>query len=115
MQCERSGEYKPPKTRKKPNLDGTGSRKCECSFRFKCFFEKNTQDWWIAMLCGIHNHELAPKLTGHHLVGRLKVEEKQRVIDMTKIMAAPRNILTDLKEKKQRKCNNHQLSVQCTN
>jgi len=24
MQCERSGEYKPPKTRKKPNLEGTG-------------------------------------------------------------------------------------------
>jgi len=28
MQCERSGEYKPPKTRKKPKLEGTGSRKC---------------------------------------------------------------------------------------
>ena len=24
MQCERSGEYKPPKTRKKPKLEGTG-------------------------------------------------------------------------------------------
>jgi len=30
MQCERSGEYKPPKTRKKPKLQGTGSRKREC-------------------------------------------------------------------------------------
>ncbi|AES61098.2 hypothetical protein MTR_1g075860 [Medicago truncatula] len=27
MPCERSGEYKPPKTRKKPKLEGTGSRK----------------------------------------------------------------------------------------
>jgi len=99
MQCERSGEYKPPKTRKKPKLEGTGSRKCQCQFRSKCFFEKNTQDWWIAMLCGIHNHELAPKLTGHLLAGRLKAEEKQRVIGMTKILAPPRNILMDLKEK----------------
>jgi len=32
-------------------------------------------------------------------VGRLKAEEKQRVIDMTKSLAAPRNILTDLKGK----------------
>ena len=47
------------------------------------------------MLCGIHNHDLA----GHLLAGRLKVEEKQRVIDMTKSLAKPRNILTDLKEK----------------
>jgi len=38
MQCERSGEYKPLKTRKKPNLEGTGSRKCECPFRLKGFF-----------------------------------------------------------------------------
>jgi len=51
------------------------------------------------MLCGIHNHDLAPKLSGHLLVGRLKAEEKQRVIDKTKSLAAPRNIFTDLKEK----------------
>jgi len=111
MQCERSGEYKPPKTRKKLKLEGTGSRKCNCLFRLKCFFENKTQDWWIAMLCGIHNHDLAPKLSGHLLAGRLKAEEKQRVIDMTKSLAAPRNILTDLKEKKQRKCDTHQASV----
>jgi len=40
MQCERSGEYKPPKTRKKSKLEGIGSRKCNCLFRLKCFFEK---------------------------------------------------------------------------
>jgi len=51
------------------------------------------------MLCGIHNNDLAPKLSGHLLAGRLKAEEKKRVIDMTKSLAKPRNILTDLKEK----------------
>jgi hypothetical protein len=40
MHCEMSGEYKPPKTRKKPKLEGTGSRKCNCLFRLKCFFEE---------------------------------------------------------------------------
>ena len=37
MQCERSGIYKPPKTRKKPNLEGIGSRKCNCLLRLKGF------------------------------------------------------------------------------
>jgi len=99
MQYERSGEYKPPKMRTKPNLEGMGSKKYECSFRLQGFFEKDTKDWWSAMLCGIHNHELAPKLAGHLLAGRLKAEEKKIVIDMTKILAVPRNIFTDLKEK----------------
>ncbi|KEH35041.1 FAR1 DNA-binding domain protein [Medicago truncatula] len=99
MQCERSGEYKPPKTRKKLKFEGTGSRKCNCLFKLKCFFEKKTQEWWIAMFCGVHNHDLASNLSGQLLAGRLKGEEKQRVIDMTKSLAKPRNILTDLKER----------------
>jgi len=40
MQCEKSGEYKPPKMRKKLKLEGTGTRKCNCPFRLKCFFDK---------------------------------------------------------------------------
>jgi len=63
------------------------------------------------MLCGIHNHDLAPKLSGHLLAGRLKAEENHRVIDMTESLAKPRNILADLKEKKQRKFDTHQASV----
>ncbi len=51
------------------------------------------------MLCGVHNHEMEPNFSGHLLAGRLKAEEKQRVIDMTKSLAKPRNILTDLKDK----------------
>jgi len=42
---------------------------------------------------------MAPKLSDHLLAGRLNAEEKQRVIDMTKILAKPRNILTDFKER----------------
>jgi len=51
------------------------------------------------MLSGIHNHELVPKLVGHLLVGIIKKEEKKRVIDMTKNLVVPRNILSDLKQK----------------
>jgi len=98
MQCERSGIYKPPKTRKKPNLEGIDSRKCNCPFRLKGFFDKDTNDWWLAMLCGMHNHDLDEKLSGHLIAGRLSAEEKKKVIDMTKSLTVPRNILTNLKQ-----------------
>jgi len=98
MQCERSGIYRPPKMRKKSNLEGIGSRKCNCSFRLKGFFDKETNDWWLAMLCGMHNHDLDEKLSGHLTAGRLSVEEKKKVIDMTKSLTVPRNILTNLKQ-----------------
>ncbi|KEH19766.1 hypothetical protein MTR_8g468040 [Medicago truncatula] len=35
MQCESSGQYKPPNTRKKSNLEGMGSRKYECPCRLQ--------------------------------------------------------------------------------
>jgi len=100
MQCEKSGIYKPPKTRKKPNLEGIGSRKCNCPVRLKGFFDKDTNDWWLAMLCGMHNHDLDEKLSGHLIAGRLSAEEKKKVIDMTKSLTVPRNILTNLKQNK---------------
>ena len=91
MQCERSGIYKPPKTKKKPNLEGIRSRKCNCLFRLKGFFGKDTNDWWLAMLCGMHNPDLDEKLLGHLIAGRLSAEEKKKVIDMTKSLTVPRS------------------------
>jgi len=67
------------------------------------------------MLSGIHNNELSPKLVGHLLAGKIKEKEKKRVIDMKKSLTVPTNILMDLKEKKQRKFDDHQTSVQYTN
>jgi len=96
MQCERSGIYKPPKTRKKPNLEGIDSRKCNCPFRLKGFFDKDTNDWWLAMLCGMHNHDLEEedgKLQGHLIACRLSAEEKKKVIEMTKSLAVPQNAI----------------------
>ena len=98
MQCEMSGEYKPPKTRKKLNLEGIGSKKHQCSFRLQGFFDNDTNDWWIAMLCEMHNHDLEEKLQGHLLAGRLNAEEKKKVINMTKSLTVPRNILTNLNQ-----------------
>jgi hypothetical protein len=44
MQCERSGEYKPPKTRKKLNLEGMGSRIHKIG-GLQCFVEFTTMSW----------------------------------------------------------------------
>jgi len=43
LQCEKSGVYKPPKTKKKLNLEGTGSRKCDCLFSMRGYFDKKSQ------------------------------------------------------------------------
>jgi len=44
-----------------------------------------------------HNHELAKSLVRHPYVGRLTMDEKIIIIDMTKSMVKPRNILLTLK------------------
>ena len=51
--------------------------------------------WWIAMLCGMHNNDLEEKLQGHLLAGRLNAEEKKKVINITKRLTVPQNILTN--------------------
>ena len=50
------------------------------------------------MLCEMHNHDLEEKLQGHLLAGILSVSEKKKVIDMTKSLTVPQNILTNLKQ-----------------
>ena len=63
---------------------------------------------------GVHNHELEQKLGGHLLAGRLREEDKKKVVVMSKSLALPRNIFMDLKEKKSRKFDEYKTSVQCT-
>jgi len=107
-----SGVYKPPKRRKKLNHKGTGSRKCDCPFRMCGYIQKKINDWWLAMVNGVHNHELESKLGGHLLTGRLK--EKKRVVDKTKSLVLPRIILMYLKETNKESVTNIKTNVQCT-
>jgi len=46
----------------------------------------------------MHNHDLEEKLQGHLLASKLNAEEKKKVIDITKSLTAPQNILTNLKQ-----------------
>ena len=51
----------------------------------------------VKLICGVHNHEMTKSLVGHPYVGRLTMDEKN-VVDMTKSMVKPKNILLTLKE-----------------
>ncbi|KAL5131865.1 hypothetical protein HKD37_12G034652 [Glycine soja] len=94
--CERSGEYR---CRKKEFVRrDTGTRKCGCPFKLRGKPVVGGQGWMVKLICGIHNHELAKSLVGHPYAGRLTKDEKTLIVDMTKSMVKPRNILLTLKE-----------------
>ncbi|XP_028199583.1 uncharacterized protein LOC114384111 [Glycine soja] len=94
--CERSGQYRP----KKHNLVRacTGSRKYGCSFKLRAKLVSGGDGWMVKLICGIHNHEMTKSLVGHPYASRLTKDEKNVVVDMTKSMVKPRNILLTLKE-----------------
>ena len=52
----------------------------------------------VKLMYGSHNYELAKSLVEHSYVGRLTMDEKIIIADMTKSMVKPRNILLMLKE-----------------
>jgi len=52
----------------------------------------------LKVICGLHNHDLAETLVGHPYAGRLKPDEHALVVDMTKSLMKPSNILLTLKE-----------------
>ena len=96
ISCEMSGQYR---FRKKDFLRrDTSSRKCGCPFKLREKPMAGGQGWMVKLMCGSHNHEMAKSLVGHPYVGRLTKDEKIIIVDMTKSMVEPRNILLTLKE-----------------
>ncbi|KAL5185075.1 hypothetical protein HKD37_17G048650 [Glycine soja] len=100
--CERSGQYK---CRKKEFVRrDTGTRKCGCPFKIRGKPMHGGEGWMVKLICGFHNHELAKTLVGHPYAGRLTNEEKNIIVDMTKLNVKPRNILLTLKEHNANNC-----------
>ena len=96
IDCERNGQYK---FRKKDFVRrDTGSRKCGCPFKLRGKLVVGGQGRMVKLMCGSHNHEMTKSLVGHPYVGRLTKDEKIIIVDMTKSMVKPRNILLTLKE-----------------
>ncbi|XP_058774208.1 uncharacterized protein LOC131648473 [Vicia villosa] len=94
--CERSGKYHLPL--KKYKRDDTSTRKCECTFRIRCYKLSNLK-WRCSVICGLHNHDLYAKLQGHPIACRFGLEEKTSIKDMSLNFVQPKNILATLKRK----------------
>jgi len=77
-----------------------GSRKCGCLFMVSGYLSRQTNEWGLNILNGVHNHAMEPALEGHILVGRLKEDDEKIVRDLTKSKMLPRNILINLKNKR---------------
>ncbi|KAH1193884.1 Protein FAR1-RELATED SEQUENCE 6 [Glycine max] len=102
IEYERSGLYKC--RNKEFVIRDTRSRKCGCPFRLRGKPVHGGECWMVKLICGIHNHELAKSLVGHPYVGRLTKDEKKIIVDMTKCMVKPKNILLTLKEHNASNC-----------
>jgi len=97
--CERSGAHKVPE-KKKPKHASTGSRKCGFLFMVSGYLSRQTNEWGLNILSGVHNHAMEPALEGYILAGRLKEDDKKIVRHLTKSKMLPRNILKNLKNKR---------------
>ncbi|XP_058774718.1 uncharacterized protein LOC131648990 [Vicia villosa] len=97
LNCERGGKY--VRTNRVLKHDDTGSRKCACPFKLHVT-RRIDGLWHFSMICGVHNHTLETNLYGHPSACRLSREEENVISKLSTIKVAPRNILTDLKQKK---------------
>lgn len=95
LDCERSGEHKVPK--RKVKHEATGSRKCGCLFKVRGYVVREDNAWRLAILNGVHNHEIVSYVAGHLLAGRLMKDDKKIVHDLTNSSVKQKNILTNLK------------------
>jgi len=94
--CERGGKYRKYKFDLKPSI--TGTWKCDCSSNLCGKQVRMEEGWQLKVKCGTHNHDLSKTLVSHPYAGRLKMYEQFVLVDMTKCLLKPSNILLSLKE-----------------
>jgi len=76
----------------------TGTRKYQCPFKLRGKPVEKGQGWVLKVICGTHDHDLYDTLVGHPYASKLKTNEHSMLVDMTKSMVKPGNILRTLKE-----------------
>ena len=91
---------------------GTNSKKCGYPFTLKGKVLGSKDEWMLLVACGVHNHPPADHLEGHSFVARLTEDEKTLLVDISKSMVRPKEILT--LKKKIAKCQHNQNNLQCT-
>ena len=83
----------------KKKIKQTWSKKCGCPFTLKGKKLDTFDDWMLEVACGVHNHSAAEYLEGHSFAGRLTEEETKLLVDMSKSMVRPKDILVTLKQR----------------
>lgn len=101
---ERSGQYRAHKKLEgddssKKIVKITGTKKCGCPFELRARKLMADDDWMVDVACGMHNHAPAKHFEGHSFAGRLSEEETSLLVDMSKSMVRPKEILVTLKRK----------------
>ncbi|XP_057496891.1 uncharacterized protein LOC130781651 isoform X1 [Actinidia eriantha] len=100
--CERSGYLRDRRSKEgnsKKQLKMFGTKKCGCPFALKGQKLDTDDDWVLQVLCGVHNHPIAEHLVGHSYAGRLSEEETSTLVDMSKSLVRPKEILVTLKQR----------------
>ena len=103
LACERYGQTRKRTDDDDDEVDGkkkrrTKTKKCGCGFELYVW-EKPKDEWHIRVKNGMHNHDLSKSLEGHSFVGRMTPMEKQIVREMSAAGAAPRDILSALRQR----------------
>ncbi|XP_028078306.1 uncharacterized protein LOC114280171 [Camellia sinensis] len=99
---ERSDQYR---ATKKLKHDGnntsriTGTKKCGCPFDMRAHRSTTNDEWTLTVVCGLHNHPPAEHLGGHSYARRLSKDEKALLMEMSKSMVRPKDILVTLKQR----------------
>ncbi|XP_028113890.1 uncharacterized protein LOC114311922 [Camellia sinensis] len=103
LACKRSGKYRQKKKVKfyshDENARITGTKKCDCPFLLKDEKLSPNNDWMLHVVCGVHNHLAVDHLEGHSYLGRLSHQENELLVDMSKSMVRPKDILVTLKQR----------------
>ncbi|XP_028075934.1 uncharacterized protein LOC114278123 [Camellia sinensis] len=103
LACERSGQYKAHKKLKgddsnKKIVKIMDTKKCGGPFELRAHKLMINDDWMVDVACGIHNHAPAKHFEGHSFAGRLSEGETSLLVDMSKSMVRPKEILVTLKQ-----------------
>lgn len=85
-----------PKKKKRHRSGGT--KRCGCPFRLKGKNVGHGDEWTLEVVNGMHNHHAAKYHEGHSYLGRLTKEENNLLVNMSKNLVSPKEILYTLKQ-----------------
>ncbi|KAF8388613.1 hypothetical protein HHK36_027290 [Tetracentron sinense] len=100
--CDRSGSYREKQassTRMKKGIRRSSTKRCGCPFSLKAKKVNGLDQWKVEVVCGVHNHKGSSYLEGHSFAGKLNMEQKKILKDMSRVGIKPRDVLRTIKKK----------------